>query len=132
MDDFDEFDAPGWFRRLSGAIERGGTIKRNGKRYLNVGPSASGEDTPAETPLWEKEKMYVNLNEIERRTWERILRGWTITEIAKAEGVTRQAILSRIGGNSKNQGGMIGKNFHVLVWWLCRSKGRSEGPDRDS
>lgn len=132
MDDFNEFDAPGWFRRLSGAIERGGTIKRNGQTLPNVGPSAAEEETEAEMQLWEKEKMYVNLNEIERRTWERILRGWTITDIAEEDRVSRQAILARIGGNSKNQGGMIGKNFHVLVWWLFRSKGRRGSPDREN
>jgi hypothetical protein len=36
--------------------------------------------------------------------------------------VKRSAIYARICGNSKGQGGMIAKNFWVLLWWLCRQK----------
>ncbi len=69
-----------------------------------------------------KTKLYVNLNPVEARTWRQILSGKSISAIAREEGVSRAAIYSRIVGNSKDQGGMIAKNFWVLLWWHFRRK----------
>lgn len=72
--------------------------------------------------IFEQPRLYVNLNPIETETWKKLLKGQTIRDIAHEEGVSRQAVYSRIVGNSKGQGGMIGKNFWVLLWWLLRQR----------
>ena len=67
-----------------------------------------------------------NLNAIERRTWERIINGRPIREIAAEDGVRRSAIYERIRGNSKGQGGMIQKNPYVALWWSLRLRQQLE------
>ena len=46
----------------------------------------------------------------------------SVASIAKEEGVSRAAIYARIQGNSRGQGGMIAKNFWVLLWWRLRQQ----------
>src|ERR1017187_2865836 len=72
--------------------------------------------------LREQERLFVTLTPIERETWRKILGGQSIASIAKEEGVSRAAIYARIEGNGKGQGGMIAKNFWVLLWWLMRRR----------
>ena len=72
-------------------------------------------------------RLYINLNEVERRTWRQILSGVSINGIAEGEGVSRTAIYERIQGNRFGHGGMIGKNFWVLLWWRLRRRIRQEG-----
>ena len=73
--------------------------------------------------LWiDDPRYYVNLNDVERRTWRQILSASSINAIAREEGVSRAAIYARIQGNSKGQGGMIGKNVWVLLWWRLRQQ----------
>jgi hypothetical protein len=113
------------FRKYSdflGHSHRVTISRRNGRLAPNLAPTCSRfPERETETiPRWEQQRYFVNLNPIERRTWEKILRGRSIRQIAAEEGVRRSAIYARITGNSKGQGGMIAKNFWVLYWWLCR------------
>jgi hypothetical protein len=115
-----------YFRRcctLTGRLVSLSIAKRNGKPFLSL-PRGCAElaDRSEERPFWTQERYYVNLNPIERRTWEKVLRGYTISQIAREEGVSRQAILARIRGNSKDQGGMVSKNFWVLLFWVLRRR----------
>lgn len=113
---------------MDGSTEKTTRGKRNG-RVVAIFPPASGNppdrnEPTGPPPFWEQSKLFVNLNDTEARTWTLILRGVSISEIARQENVSRQAIYARIEGNQKDQGGMIGKNFWVLLWWLMRSVGR--------
>jgi len=95
--------------------------RRNGKPAAFL--TARFEDSaPAPEPqeFEDDPKHYVNLNPLERETFRRILKGQSIASIAQEDGVKRSAIYARICGNSKGQGGMIAKNFWVLLWWRCR------------
>lgn len=74
------------------------------------------------SPWLDDPRFYVNLNALERRTWRQILSGASIAVIAAEEGVSRAAIYTRIQGNSFGHGGMIGKNFWVLLWWRLRQR----------
>jgi hypothetical protein len=76
------------------------------------------------SPWLEDARYYINLNSIEERTWRKLLNGQSISSIAQDEGVSRKAVYDRIQGNSKGHGGMIGKNFWVLLWWRLRREGR--------
>jgi hypothetical protein len=72
--------------------------------------------------IFEQSRLYVNLNPLEAETWKKVLKGQSIRDIAREERVSRQAVYSRIVGNSKGQGGMVSKNFWVLLWWLLRQR----------
>lgn len=108
---------------LSGSARRIHVGKRNKRPAIFLTPT-SLEPLPETREFWEDERFYVNLNPLERRTWNLILRGITLRQIAAREGVARSAIYARIGGNSKGQGGMIAKNFWVLRWWQVRQRQR--------
>lgn len=113
----------GRYRTLDGSEEKASLARRGGKLILSVAPGAHEPtlDDPR-PPAWEDDgRYYVNLNETERRTWRMILQGRNESEIARAENVSPQAIRARIQGNSRGQGGMIRKNFWVLLWWLAKS-----------
>lgn len=70
--------------------------------------------------------LSAGLNRIERRTWWRILDGWSIDAIADADGVKRATIYCRIRGSGSNgSGGMVGKNSWVARWWEARTTLRS-------
>lgn len=116
------------YRTLDGSQAKGSSARRNGKTYLSLPPGCAEPASEKEnTPLWEQSRLYVNLNPVEGRTWEQILRGSTISQVAREEAVSRQAILARIRGNGKHQGGMIGKNFWVLLWWLAHQRTQATG-----
>lgn len=118
-----------YVRDLNGKLLPISLARRNGWPMLLFPPTCI--DPPAEEhagELFEQEKYYVNLNPLERDTWSKILRGWPLSRIAKDDGVSHQAILSRIRGNSKGQGGMVAKNFYVLVWWIAREAQRLDKP----
>jgi hypothetical protein len=83
-------------------------------------PAQPGGASQTSFPWIDDPRYYVNLNEVESRTWRLILSATSISEIARIERVKRQAILCRIRGNSKGQGGMIAKNFWVILWWRMR------------
>ena len=81
-----------------------------------------GPALAATTEDWfDNSKYYVNLNDIESRTWRQVLMGMSLSTIAREERVSRQAIYSRIAG-THGYGGMVSKNFWVLLWWRCRQK----------
>lgn len=81
---------------------------------------AAGGPNLVPSPHWaEDPRYYVNLNEVERRTWAQILEGQSVSAIARNESVTRQAIYGRLLG-WHGYGGMISKNFWVLLWCIAR------------
>ena len=113
---------------LDGRLVRVGVGRRNGHLTVLLSPDwADGGPRRAQSRLWSDDpRYYVNLNGVERRTWRRILSGASISAIAAEEGVSRAAIYARIQGNNKGQGGMVAKNFWVLLWWLARQRSLSQ------
>ena len=111
-------------RDLYGGVQPINTGRRNGRpaiffsRYV-AEPTAPTDSVP---DLREQERLFVNLTPVERETWRKILGAQSIASIANEEGVSRAAIYARIEGNGKGQGGMIAKNFWVLLWWLMRRR----------
>jgi hypothetical protein len=109
---------------LDGRSTRVAVGRRNGHPVVLLPPNWT-DSTPqqARSRVWvDDPRFYVNLNAIERRTWRQILSAISINAIAAEEGVSRAAIYARIQGNSKGQGGMIGKNVWVLLWWRLRQR----------
>lgn len=108
---------------LSGKQHAAHIIKHNGHFSATLAPDSFDQGSDREAAdFTEQEKLFVNLTPLERRTWQRILNGWNISAIARDENVSNAAIRSRIQGNSKGQGGMVAKNFWVLLWWNMRHK----------
>jgi hypothetical protein len=97
--------------------------RRNGKSAVFIHPSV---EEPAEAPepreFCTQERLFVNLNPLERQTWRKILCAQSINSIAEEEGVSRQAVYARIQGNRRGQGGMISKNAWVFLWWWFRQR----------
>jgi hypothetical protein len=110
---------------LYGNSQRVCSGRRNGQPFLFL---SSSFDTPAakvECPapeLGSQSRLFVNLNPIERETWRKILNAESIASIADEEGVSRAAVYNRILGSSRGRGGMIRKNFWVLLWWEMRQR----------
>ena len=96
--------------------------KRNGRATILFTPewTDAERDVPDSFPWVDDVKYYVNLNPVESATWRKVLNGESIAAIAHDEGISRQAVYARIRGNSQGQGGMIAKNFWVLLWWQLR------------
>lgn len=97
--------------------------RRNGKPAVFLRPDIE-DPSPAPEPqeFSEDPRFYINLNPVERQTWRKLLAARSISSIADEEGVSRAAVYARIQGNAKGQGGMIGKNFWVLLWWRLRQR----------
>ena len=111
------------YRRLDGSIERVTLGRRNGRLLALLPPSCTEPpDHDEAKEIFEQSRLYVNLNPVEAETWKKLLQGQSIRDIALEEGVSRQAVYARIAGNSKGQGGMVSKNFWVLLWWLHRRR----------
>jgi hypothetical protein len=116
-----------FFRRcadVSGTCQQLQFGRRNGRLSVFLGRSFDHppEDEASDAAFSEREHLFINLNPVERGTWRKILAAQSITSIAKEEGVSRAAIYARIQGNRFGQGGMIGKNFWVLLWWRLRQQ----------
>jgi hypothetical protein len=111
-------------RDLYGGVQPISTGRRNGRPAIFFSPDiAEPTAPPGPAPdLREQERLFVNLTPIERQTWRKILSAQSIASIASEEGVSRAAIYARVEGNGKGQGGMIAKNFWVLLWWLMRRR----------
>jgi hypothetical protein len=112
------------FRDLHGSVQSAGGGRRNGRPAVFFPQSLSEPPDPAaeQTDLCDQQRLFVNLNPLERETWRKILQAQSIASIAEQEGVSRAAIYARIQGNNKGQGGMVAKNFWVLLWWLARQR----------
>jgi len=112
------------FRDLHGSVQSAGGGRRNGRPAIFFPQSLSEPPDPAaeQTDLCDQQRLFVNLNALERETWRKILQAQSIASIAEQEGVSRAAIYARIQGNTKGQGGMVAKNFWVLLWWLTRQR----------
>jgi hypothetical protein len=112
----------GIVRRNKRAVPRFDPLITEPDQHPDGDADQPGGASQASVPWIEDPRYYVNLNEVESRTWRLILSAKSISEIARIERVKRQAILCRIRGNSKGQGGMIAKNFWVLLWWRIRRR----------
>jgi hypothetical protein len=122
LDDFESFRFK-TCRDLYGGVRPISTGRRNGRPAIFFPPGIADPTVPTDAPdLLEQERLFVNLNPLERQTWRKILSAQSIATIAKEEGTSRAAIYARIEGNRKGQGGMIAKNFWVLLWWLMRRR----------
>ena len=111
-------------RMLDGALVAVDIARRNGRRVPLFSPSVIHYPQPTETypatcVRQQDCRYYVNLNDVERRTWRQILAAIPIGTIARNEGVSRQAIYARLLGR-RGYGGMIGKNYWVLIWCIAR------------
>ena len=84
--------------------------------------TTGGQTRTQSSPWIDDSRYYVNLNQLESRTWRRILSGVSIAAIAADDGVSRQAVYARIQGDAKGRGGMISKNFWCLLWWRLRQR----------
>lgn len=94
--------------------------RQNGKPILLLGPAWRDPEPPADQPDWTADsRYYVNLTEAECRTWSQALTGCSISSIARSERVSRQAIYARFVGKD-GDGGMIAKNYWVLLWAIGR------------
>jgi len=113
-------------RTLDGRIQRIEVGRRNGRAtplftpdWALIDPVSASAEAERRARAIRKE-LSINLNRLERRTWNRLVNERSILEIAREEGVSRCAIYERIRGNSKGQGGMIAKNPYVALWWIER------------
>jgi hypothetical protein len=111
-------------RNLHGEVLPADTYKRNGRplfRYDRDGFEAVRSHTDNGAKVLRV--LSRGLTKIERRTWWRILDGWSIDAIAEADGVRRAAIYARIRG-TRGTGGMVRKNAWVARWWNRRQHER--------
>lgn len=112
---------------LDGHVHRVGLARRNNRTVPILGPDWSSfepetqEEADNQYMNELRKELSINLNRIERRTWQQIIDGSSILEIARAERRSRTAIYARIRG-SDGLGGMVAKNPYVALWWCLRLK----------
>ncbi len=76
-------------------------------------PALPQDDEESEEYQELVEEVCQNLNEVERRTWLRILDGRSILDIAQEEHVSRPAVYDRVRR-------MVRKNDYCAIWWQLR------------
>jgi hypothetical protein len=108
------------YRRIDGAIEPVSLIRRNRRPEIQFNPAivefplyTDAEESPEYNETLDE--VCQHLNEIERRTWLRIIDNRSILDIAEEERVSRAAIYDRIRR-------MVEKNPYVAIWWRLRNK----------
>ncbi|HEX4134617.1 MAG TPA: hypothetical protein VHY84_08425 [Bryobacteraceae bacterium] len=108
------------YRRIDGAVESVNLIRRNGRPEIQFPPAivefplyTEAEENPEYREL--VDEVCQNLNEIERRTWMKIIDGRSILDIASEEHVTRPAIYDRVKR-------MVEKNPYCAIWWRLKNK----------
>jgi len=107
------------YRSVDGRVRPLDVIRRNSKLVPQF--SAADLQFPDKEPsavctCRELPGKFLNLTPVQARTWEQILAGKTISDIARNERVSRAAIYQRIRGSS-GRGGMTRRNLWVFIWW---------------
>jgi hypothetical protein len=115
-------------RSLDGTPQPIDIGRRNGRRIAVfprncTNPPGWFSEREAQDPL-PIEGAFDDLTDVEMQTWQSILNGASISEIAEDEGISRQAIYERIRGSAKSGGGMISRNAWVWLWWTLRQQER--------
>ena len=107
-------------RNLAGELEAVDLARRNGRPELQFPPAIvefplflEAEESPEYREL--VDEVCQNLNEVERRTWLKIIDSRSILDIAAEEGVSRAAIYDRIKR-------MVEKNPYCAIWWRLKNK----------
>jgi DNA-binding CsgD family transcriptional regulator len=120
MDDWLAFRT---YRTFFGAPAPIDLIRRNGQAALRHRHDWNADTldlAERETRSFaERRNLLRGLTPMERRTWRRLLDGWSVDAIAVADGASRAAVYARIRG-SHGRGGMVRKNAFVAAWWRRR------------
>jgi hypothetical protein len=108
------------YRRIDGAVEPVNLVRRNRRTEIQFPPAVTefplfseAEENPEYREL--VDEVCENLNDIERRTWLRIIDGRSISDVAEEDEVSRQAIYCRLQS-------MVRKNRYVAIWWRLKNK----------
>jgi hypothetical protein len=116
--------AYGTYRTLTGAPAPIDLIRRNGqpaprhRHDWDAAPALANADDAV--PFGALRNLLRGLTPLERRTWRRLLDGWSVDAIAVADGTSRAAVYARIRGSRGRGGGMVRKNAFVARWWQIR------------
>jgi hypothetical protein len=114
----------GLYSSLEGQRQTASVMRRGSKRVITFSTRQFAPESAErndEQPARALPGLFLNLNEVQRRTWKLFLLGSTVAAVARAERVSRQAIYERVRGKN-GRGGMIEKNFWVCFWWLMRQE----------
>ncbi len=111
-------------RNLSGKSRDLSFCKRNGRPEPIFPPNWSEQEQESDNQELQEliEEICYGLSPIERSTWLLLIDGLSLSEIARNDCVSRQAIYARIRGTKKSPGGMIAKNEYVAIWWKLHNK----------
>lgn len=109
------------YRSFNGSFSPLDVVRRNRKvvpsfRPRSFEPGSEPDLHPRRNQL---PARLLNLTPIQARTFDHILKGKSIAEIAREEGVSRSAIYQRIKG-TRGRGGMISKNPWAYIWWVLQ------------
>ena len=108
-----------YYRTFEGSLAPVDVARRNGRAVPRFHPSVTDHSTSSDEESAEYQELVnevcQHLNEVEQRTWLRIIDGRSILDIASEEGVSRPAIYDRIKR-------MVAKNEYCAIWWRLKNK----------